>query len=163
MSSPSGMNPNGETTPKQDGSQGLPPSSFPDALGMRGTRRTLIISGHLTKPASDAGSTLNRQSHLTESPTGKRKEAQGNGSKRGSGPKPTGLRLESQFARNLRRALVRDIVADHEHQITLDMKIGVLRAAGFSAAAIQRKLDLSAADVTASTDRLARCSDRLAI
>lgn len=160
------MSRNGDRTPKRAGSAGSPPSSFPEGSGMRGTKRTLIISGH--QPATGNGSTSKRRSVSTEfsAANGTANGQKGNTgpvrSSIGSGPKPTGPRLESQFARNLRQALVRDIVEDHEDQLLIDMRVGTLKAMGLSNAAIQRKIGLSAADVSGAVERLARCSDRLA-
>lgn len=162
------MSRNGDRTPKRAGSAGSPPSSFPEGSGMRGTKRTLIISGHLMKPANGNGSTSKLRSVSTEfsAANGTANGQKGNTgpvrSSIGSGPKPTGPRLESQFARNLRQALVRDIVEAHEDQLLIDMRVGTLKAMGLSNAAIQRKIGLSAADVSGAVERLARCSDRLA-
>jgi hypothetical protein len=65
------------------------------------------------------------------------------------------------LARNLRGALIADIVEAHEDRIELAMKVGVLRAAGFSQAAIKEATGASAKDLRDATERLKACSVRL--
>lgn len=57
--------------------------------------------------------------------------------------------------------MIADIVEDHEAQIELASKVGVLKAAGFSQAAIKEKTGAGATELREATERLQRCAVRL--
>jgi hypothetical protein len=66
------------------------------------------------------------------------------------------------LVRNLRSGLIADIVADHEAQIEIDCKVGVLKALHYSQADIMKATGASAKEIRESVERLQRCSKRMA-